>query len=400
MSLDWASIISHGWAFISAIVMFQYSAEKFTKYSAVLARQAGVPETAVSLISTSVAEWEELSIIIATLIQREPTLGLGNIMGSSVGNVLGAFSLVMFLSDGFLKFDSGAKTFALVSFIMTSLFSLLTWQNNLGIQGGIYLVVAFFVYVFSIFSAIYEGMIKPLNLATSNRLNQQDEASSEVEENFVGDEETAAISLEENTDLSFVMFPSIVQCPPTEISARLSSDTSEPEEIIQSIRSYHDPQSFEYRLFFRHASRMLMGFLVMFLSGFVATYSVAVLAVALDISNYIAGVTILSLAAPLPERLVKFSYTKRLRSDILMASTAGTNIVLLTLCMGIFLLAGDESENNEFHGSVRGFDLWVCWSCSLILVTLAWIGGRPYIGGILLVCYIIYLGCELIVFKK
>ncbi|TQS35745.1 hypothetical protein Golomagni_03825 [Golovinomyces magnicellulatus] len=400
MSLDWESIISHGWAFISAIIMFQYSAEKFTKHSAVLARQAGVPETAVSLISTTAAEWEELSIIVATLIQRKPSLGLGNIMGSSVGNVLGAFSLVMFLHDGFLKFDGGAKTFALVSFIMTSLFGLLAWQNNIGIQGGIYLVVTFSVYIFSIFSAIYEGMIKPLNLATSNKRNQQDEASSEVEENFVGDEETAAISLEENTDFSFVIFPSIVQCPPTEISARLSSETSESEETVQLIRSYHDPQSFEYRLFFHHATKMLLGLLVMFLSGFVATYSVAVLAVALDISNYIAGVTILSLAAPIPERIVKFSYTKRLRSDILMASTAGTNIVLLTLCMGIVLLAEDEGKNNDFQGSVNGFDLWVCWSCSLILMTLAWIGGRPYIGGLLLVCYITYLGCELIVFRK
>ncbi|POS85857.1 hypothetical protein EPUL_002518 [Erysiphe pulchra] len=410
IDLDWVSIICHSSAFLSAIALFQYGANTFTHHTSILARYAGVPEAVVSLIVTTGAEWEELSIILASLIQSKPSLGLGNIIGSTISNVLGAFSLVLLFHKGRLNFDRGAKVFATVSFIMTTLFNLLTWQDKMGVEEGISLLVAFSVYIFCIASAVYEGMIKPLNLINSRASilypRDNDEVVVDEEGNnlsFTDDEENSVSSFEEETrqgEFNIAIFPTVIRCNATETSPLLLNEPSVTDVISQPVPSSSTPKHSPTEFFIHHTTRVFVGLLALFLSGLVATYSVAAIATALNLSNFIAGLTILSFAAPLPERLFKFSYNQRLHSDVLMASTAGTNIILITLCTGIVLVAGDENGSNDFGGDIISFELWACWGCSFLLLVITWFGGRPYEGAFLLVLYCVYLGCELTIFKR
>ncbi|KHJ34970.1 putative sodium calcium transporter [Erysiphe necator] len=410
VELDWMSIICHSSAFVSAVALFQYGANTFTHHAAILAGRAGIPEVVVSLIPTTSAELEELSIILASLIQKKPALGLGHIIGSTISNVLGAFSLVLLFHKGRLKFDRGAKVFATVSFVMTTLFNLLTWQNKMGIEEGISLLVAFSVYIFCLASAIYEGMIKSLNLINSrvNIYYPQNDNDSTTEEESNGfspayDEEEIVSLFEERASqdqFKISIFPTVMRCNATETSPLLLNESNEVDFSLQSVPSSLVPRNFPGKIFIHHATRVLIGSLALILSGLVATYSVAAIATALDLSNFIAGLTILSFAVPLPERLIKFSYNRRLPPGVLMASTAGTNIILITLCMGIILVALDKNGKNNFDGDMISFELWACWGCSFLLLIITWFGGRPYEGAFLLVLYCVYLGCELTVFRR
>ncbi|KAK0551067.1 hypothetical protein OC846_003445 [Tilletia horrida] len=53
---------------------------------------ARIDQTLVSLL-TAGGEWEELAVVIAAIKQRRAALALGNIVGSAISNILGAFSL-------------------------------------------------------------------------------------------------------------------------------------------------------------------------------------------------------------------------------------------------------------------------------------------------------------------
>lgn len=310
--------------------------------------------------------------MLSIVIQKKPSLGLGNIIGATIGNVLGAFAIVLVLHGDRINFDRGARVFALVSFLMTTMFCFLTLKNNLGIQGGILLVVAFTVYIFSIGSAVYEGMIQPHHLVTKTdtKIHQSLETAF--------DESSSSSSSDgENEYFRIRIFPSVMHCHPTEDPALLLGESSQQELSQTNFQEHHfsDRRTAQWDL--NLAANFVLGVLALCLAGFVATYSVAAIAAALGISEYLAGMAILSFVTPIPERLLKFSYTRRLHSDLLMASTAGTNIVLLTLGMGIIVIAGSQNGHEVISGDVIAAELWICWACSFFLLLLSWIGGRP-----------------------
>ncbi|KLO92489.1 uncharacterized protein LW93_12063 [Fusarium fujikuroi] len=59
---------------------------------AIVAHRTGIPDTVIALL-TAGAEREKLVVVIASLAQGRPSLAVGNIIGSAISNILGAFSL-------------------------------------------------------------------------------------------------------------------------------------------------------------------------------------------------------------------------------------------------------------------------------------------------------------------
>ncbi|KXN92674.1 Inner membrane protein YrbG [Leucoagaricus sp. SymC.cos] len=79
-------------AFISTLFLLEFGADKFVDHTAIVARRTGIPDTIIALL-TAGAEWEELVVVVASLAQGRPSLAIGNIVGSAISNILGAFSL-------------------------------------------------------------------------------------------------------------------------------------------------------------------------------------------------------------------------------------------------------------------------------------------------------------------
>jgi hypothetical protein len=58
-SMNWEDLIFNGCAFVSALFLLEWSADKFVDHTAVVAKRLGVSPALVSLLTTG-AEWEEV----------------------------------------------------------------------------------------------------------------------------------------------------------------------------------------------------------------------------------------------------------------------------------------------------------------------------------------------------
>jgi Ca2+/Na+ antiporter len=85
------------------------------------------------------------------------------------------------------------------------------------------------------------------------------------------------------------------------------------------------------------------------------------------------GVIILALATIPPEKFIAVLSGYRGHTGILVANTVGSNISLLSLCMGIVMV---ETEGNFDAGSVKIAELCVMWGTTLAFTATIWFGGR------------------------
>ena len=84
------------------------------------------------------------------------------------------------------------------------------------------------------------------------------------------------------------------------------------------------------------------------ISGYVLSHSAAVVADAFDLSGTVIGATVLSFATTLPEKFVAITSSAQGHSGIVVASTAGRNIFLLTLCLALTLLSQPTGWSSRY----------------------------------------------------
>jgi len=78
----------------------------------------------------------QLAVVVVSIIRKRSSLAVGNIVGSSISNILGAFSLgLLFINPedhaGHALFDSSSKIYTLLQLALTALTgALLTFGKN------------------------------------------------------------------------------------------------------------------------------------------------------------------------------------------------------------------------------------------------------------------------------
>ena len=368
--MDWDSFFFNASAFIAGLCLLESGADAFIDNTAIVARRIGVPETLIALL-TAGAEWEEvcplrsfshfssswsqtdnsqLAVVIAALLQNKPALGLGNVIGSSISNILGAFSLGLLFHPGPARFDRSSKIYASILFLVTTALTIITLTDQLGRAAGIVFIVAFAVYTSSIIYGIYKGVLDAPRDDTSD--DEDEEAPT----------------------------------PVTETSSLLANGRTGAENH-RSKRS----------LLF-HVSRLILGFIALSISGYVLSHTASSLASIIGLSNAVIGITILSFATTLPEKLVSVMSGMRGHGGIVVASTAGSNIFLITLCLGIIFVVGNGDERLE-EGMVS-FEIWTAWASSALLMGIVFVGGRKWMGVLLLAAYIAFIVLEFTVYRR
>ena len=84
-----------------------------------------------------------------------------------------------------------------------------------------------------------------------------------------------------------------------------------------------------------HIGNLVLGFLAIVLSSYVLSHAASNLVDEIGLSDVLFGVVILSIATTLPEKFIAVLSGWRGHTGILVANTVGSNIFLLSLCMGI-----------------------------------------------------------------
>jgi Ca2+/Na+ antiporter len=328
-------------------------------------------------------------------LQDRSSIGLGNVVGSSISNILGAFSLGLLLfPERVVIFDRSSKIYAGALFLVTSVFTLLAHRSSLDFTGGIFFLVAFAIYLFSMGSAVYEGFLTA---------PQEDE---DEEEGGGGNPRRADVAEAPEQVLRVTIFSSTLQVPPSESTPLLSpnprnSTLKRRSTLINDIKENANAQDVtKYRLSY-HLLMFVVGLMALSLSGYVLSHSATTLAIDFHLNGSLVGMTILAFATTLPEKLHSTLEGVRGHSGMLVATTAGSNIFLLTLCLGIlFISQGEGDDSTDLGQELLGFEVWAAWACSLVLLLIVFIGGRRWMGPLLLGCYAAFIVSEFLVFRR
>ncbi|KIX97460.1 uncharacterized protein Z520_06912 [Fonsecaea multimorphosa CBS 102226] len=352
--------------FLLSIYTLGISADVFISSTARVAHRLHVSETLVSLL-TAGAEWEELAVVVAAVAQRQPKIALGNVLGSCVANIFGAFSLgVLAQRQPIVTYDVSAKIYAVVLFGVTTAVAVL-WgfgQLQAHVYGAV-LVVAFALYLAGIGWSIYRGVL-----------------AAPVE----SDAESDADGSDSESDGDPEVQPATVDG----ISRQENSGTEEVDESSALIgRRRKRPSTLLY------LARLILAFIALSISGYVLAHSSHSLAAKFNISETVFGATLLSLATTLPEKFVAVISGYRGHPGIMVANTVGSNIFLLTLCLGVTIL----SSKSLAQGSSYTNEIVWSWTSSAFLTVMILLGTHRLVGLAMLLAYVAFIVLEFTLYK-
>ncbi|KAJ5748174.1 sodium/calcium transporter [Penicillium nucicola] len=330
--MDWDALWFNVATLIAGVFVLDYGADKFIDHTVVVGRRLGISQTVIALL-TAGAEWEELAVVVAAILQHRSPLALGNVMGSTISNILGAFSLGLLFHPHGLEFGRSAKLYSALLFLVTTLFVVLAFFKQLNrIVGGV-LIAIFALYVVSIIYAIYKGIASPPEISDSD-----------------------------------------------------------------SDREYSDNKgSRRNRSLTYHIFQLILGFISLSSSGYILSHSAVTLADSLHFSGTVFGLTVVSFATTLPEKLVAILSGSRGHSGIMAATTAGSNIFLLTLCVGVVAVAGHQVQEAD---KFVLFELVAVWVSSLLFCAVIFLGIGRNAGVVLLAAYLGFLFLEFTVYRR
>ena len=234
------------------------------------------------------------------------------------------------------EFDSSSKLYSLILLGLTTLICPAVYFHGriAWLAVGIVLVTAFILYAVVVAGAISRGILAAPRDSDSDSDSISDSGSSR---------DSAVANMPEAT----------------------SSTTLLPTNTPRPHRSQHT--------LWYHASYILFGLLALILAGFVLAESATVITDSTGLSDLVFGVVILSIATTLPEKFVAVMSGSRGHTGILVANTVGSNIFLLSLCLGIVMINAMEALDEN---DIRLRELLVLWGSTLTLTTTMWLQGR------------------------
>ncbi|KAJ5184909.1 Sodium/calcium exchanger membrane region [Penicillium cf. griseofulvum] len=353
--MDWDILFFNTAALIAGVFVLDYGADKFIDHTVIVGQRLGISPTLIALL-TAGAEYEELAVVIAAILQGRTPLALGNVMGSAISNILGAFSLGLVCYPGGDPFDSSAKIYSALQFFVTTLFVILAYFEQLNRVTGGLLIALFALYIISIGYAIYRGI---------SELPQLSDSESDDESTDVCAEQTLGQSAG----------------PPALETSPLLGDTG------KKLR----------RPLYHHVLQLIFGLLALSLSGYILAHSAGTIADSLHLSGTVFGLTVIAFATTLPEKLIAMLSGFRGQGGIIVATTAGSNIFLLTLCVGIVAVAGKHLDGSD---TFVLFDLVTVWVSSVSLLAVVFLGPHRIAGLVLLAAYVVFLVMEFTVYRR
>lgn len=152
------------------------------------------------------------------------------------------------------------------------------------------------------------------------------------------------------------------------------------------------------RPLYYHLLQLLFGLLALSLSGYVLAHSAGAIADSLHLSGTVFGLTVIAFATTLPEKFISVLSGFRGQGGIVVATTAGSNIFLLTLCVGIVAASGGAVEQAD---AFVLFDLVTVWMSAFFLTVIVFLGPPSRISGlVLLAAYLVFLVLEFSLYQK
>ncbi|KAI2790161.1 hypothetical protein POX_d05667 [Penicillium oxalicum] len=367
--MDWDLICFNAAVLIAGVFVLDFGADKFLNHTVIVGQRLRISPTLIALL-TAGAEYEELAVVIAAILQGQSPLALGNVVGSAISNILGAFSLGLLCHPGHLAFDQSAKIYSSVLFFITTIFVVLAYLNLLNaVTGGLFLG-GFVLYIMSVGYAIYSGIAEAPQLSDSDSEGDSD-SDSDID----------------NVDEA----PTVPSSH--EIDQESSAMTSENSPLLADRVSRSKTRSMikPRRSIVFHIFQLFFGLIALSLSGYIIAHSAGALTESLHLSETVFGLTVIAFATTLPEKFISVLSGARGQGGIVVATTAGSNIFLLTICVGVIAIAGKPiTHADDFVVS----ELATAWVSSACLLAIVFLGSSRVAGVLLLAGYVAFVVLE------
>ncbi|SAM81668.1 uncharacterized protein UBRO_03237 [Ustilago bromivora] len=451
--------------FVAGLLILERAADGFIRQIAQLAGLLGISPTLIALL-TAGAEWEELVVVVASIAHGASDLAIANVVGSAISNVLGAFSLGILFAPSAVKFDDSSRRFAIIQAGITTLVLLLIaavqiqhadkdaklsskrlFENVVGIS----LIVIFILYFVGLSWAIGRGMLAaPQASDSESSSSSSSDATTHDDRSALNSDAASTTTLGNESESSYI--------PPRRpggAAARRGQNrtaTSAAIETTPLLLGSATSSNLATRLarrrrraIFRNLQKLVLALLILSLAGYLLSHSILEIASMLHLSDTVLGLTVLSFATTIPEKLLSVvaglrtatppasvrrpslarrtsvhdqaeDELARSASSILMAGAAGSNIFLLTLCLGISLIFDREhispspsylhpslippAQHRFTTSSVQWHELALLEVASLALVLIAFTDGQRWQAVLLLLAYIGFLFAEFTILKR
>lgn len=384
---DMDSLLFNIASFIAGLFLLEYGADKFIDHTAVVAKRLNVSPTLVGLLTCG-AEWEELVVIAVALGQKNQSLALGNLMGSSIANILASFSLgLVFMKTA--TFDRSSKIYAAALLGLTSMFLLLlsTLSANLKWAAGTILIVAFIAYVASVASAIYRGvMAAPEDDSDSDSSDDDNSDCERGGDGDVGDGDDDEEKCKRRQENGRRRSSSSALTARNSRELELLPGSGVRTKVSRFASRRRRPKPLRWHMF-----KLLLGLAALLVSSYIVAHSAGSIGRELGLSGTVVGTTILSLATTLPEKFVAIMGGVRHQPGIMVANTVGSNIFLVTLCGGILFLCGDAEQLKLSFGMLEAS---VMFGSAVLILAIVLGGGKRWMGGVMLGLYLVFLAAE------
>ncbi len=268
-----------------------------------------------------------------------------------------------------MEFDKSAKIYSALLLFITTLFVVLAFFNQLNKVTGSLLIAAFAIYILSIGYAIYKGIAEAPQLSDSDSDSDSDcEADLLIAHGDFADAQNSQTSVSEHSPLL------------ANTATEQGSNNAKPSRSL-----------------FYHLCQLLFGLLALSLSGYIIAHSAGALTESLQLSGTVFGLTVISFATTLPEKFISVLSGSRGQGGIVVATTAGSNIFLLTICIGVVAVTGIPVNHAD---NFVVFELATVWVSALCVVAIVFLGSNRIAGLVLLAAYIAFIVLEFTVYKR
>jgi Ca2+/Na+ antiporter len=142
---------------------------------------------------------------------------------------------------------------------------------------------------------------------------------------------------------------------------------------------------------YRHIIKLVLSAALLTLSGILLSSTTSSIADLLHITQSTAGLTILSIATTLPEKLVAFKSGRKAQAGVLVANTVGSNVFLLTLVLGVVWTARGHMPLAEM-GDWIWVDVGIVLVSSVLLFVIIWLNAlKKWMGVVMFGIYVLYI---------
>ncbi|KAL1877443.1 hypothetical protein Daus18300_002429 [Diaporthe australafricana] len=366
-------------AFLAGLSLLERGAKLFVESATTLAKRLRLPEVLVAILIAG-AEWEELAVVSLSLAQERPALAVGNVIGSSVANILGAFALGLVFStgtwEGFDRTSKLATQGLLALTTVVALFALADIVFNRIVAGM--LLATFVLYILLVLWTIWQAMF----------YTEEHEERDDVESGAAAHDDASSSSSSSDSSSGGGHVHHFLDRHRHFVDRHIlhrnrGEEPNETTTLLGMPAPGYTPKKFHHTL--GPALQVLGGFAALTLSGFILSRTSIHLASTLNMSDSAFGATFLSLATTLPEKFLAVMSSSQGHTGLLVADAVGSNVFLLTLCLGIaaWSIGSHDWHDHQDDGGLGQVDIarieaWWLWTASIVLAFIVNVGGKLF----------------------